>query len=315
MYFPYLYGKQYELLALRDFSSTHCFDGTVTPIIEPVRHNPRDLFAALDALIKGGFSPLVIVNPSKSNFKAGDKGWYNKLMGNSLANANWIPTFLVENTHSSQEILNFINYFSNRNIAIAYNTSNISVADLQLIDSQANVVFQVMLPNSLNVQQRSAVSSGKAIDIIDCFRSQPRNADYGGPEFFSNQINSYQHNSYGYGDFTVLPNEVRDEGGPASAVAIHGTYKEPNSGNIYIEHYVSTVTQQHLSDVASKFLDAAGQLVTAANSRPAEFGNNVALDSYRYQVAHTHFPNLAGSKRQQMLHHICLNRQMLLGHI
>lgn len=315
MYFPYLYGKQYELLALRDFASTYPFDSTVNPIIEPVRHNPRDLLSALDVLIKGGFSPLVVVNPTKSNFKAGDKGWYAKLMGSNLAGANWLPLILIDSSHSLQDALSFVNYFSNRNVAVAYNTSNLSLNDLQAINNQASVVFQVILPNSLNVQQRSLISSSKAIDILDCFRSQSRNADYGGPEFFSNQIRGFRHNSFGYGDFTVLANEVRDEGGPASAVAIHATYKELNSTDVHVEHFVSTVTQQHLSDMTNKFLDAAAQLVTAANTRPAEFGNNIALDSYRYQVANNHFPNLAGSKRQQVLHHICLNRQMLLGEI
>lgn len=315
MYFPYLHGKRSELLALRDFANFTVFDNTVCPIIEPVRHSSQELLTAIDILTSNNFSPIVILNPSKLDFRAGIGNWYNDIMGSNLAGRNWIPAMLVENQHSLNDVLNFANHFMNRGVAVVYNTSNLSVNDLGLIDSQRNIVFQIVPPNSLNPQQRNCISANKAVDVVDCFNAQRRNADYNGPEFFSNQIHNYRNNSVGYGDFTVLPNQVSDDGGPPGAVAIHISFKEPTSSNIYVEHFVSIVTHQQQSNTTDKFLDAAGQLVTAMNPRSNEFGTNPALDSYRQQVLSSHFPGLGGNKRQQILHHICLNRQILLGQI
>lgn len=315
MYFPYLHGKRSELLALRDFAGFAGFDNTVCPIIEPVRHSFQELLTAVDILTGNGFTPVVIMNPSKLDFSNGMGNWYNDIMGSNLASRNWIPAMLVGNQHSVADVLNFANNFINRNVAVVYNSSNLSIHDFNLINNQANIVLQIVSPNSLNPQQRNCISANKAVDIVSCFNAQRRNADYNGPEFFSNQIHYYRNNAVGYGDFTVLPNEVSDDGGPPGAVAIHATFKEANSSNILVEHFVSTVTHQQQSNTTDKFLDAAGQLVTAVNSRPNEFGNNPALDSYRHQVSTSHFPGLGGNKRQQILHHICLNRQVLLGQI
>ena len=37
MYFPYLRGRQYELLALRELATNHLLGDYVTPIVEPVK--------------------------------------------------------------------------------------------------------------------------------------------------------------------------------------------------------------------------------------------------------------------------------------
>lgn len=40
MYFPYLRGRQYELLALRELATNHLLGDYVTPIVEPVKLSP-----------------------------------------------------------------------------------------------------------------------------------------------------------------------------------------------------------------------------------------------------------------------------------
>lgn len=37
MYFPYLRGKQFELLALREFANKNASNRKIIPIIEPVK--------------------------------------------------------------------------------------------------------------------------------------------------------------------------------------------------------------------------------------------------------------------------------------
>lgn len=40
MYFPYVRGRQYELLALRELATNNLLGDYVTPIIEPVKLSP-----------------------------------------------------------------------------------------------------------------------------------------------------------------------------------------------------------------------------------------------------------------------------------
>ena len=42
MYFPYLRGRQFELIALRELIENDCINSSIIPIIEPVK--PRLLY-------------------------------------------------------------------------------------------------------------------------------------------------------------------------------------------------------------------------------------------------------------------------------
>ena len=64
MYYPYLRGKQFELLALREFSSEFKNYHTIVPIIEPVKKQVNGLNAAALSMIENGMKFAVILNPS-----------------------------------------------------------------------------------------------------------------------------------------------------------------------------------------------------------------------------------------------------------
>lgn len=65
MYFPYLRGKQYELLAIKEISSLLGPAHQVTPVIEPVR-DPKGsgLDRCIAALVGDGLEFILIVNPA-----------------------------------------------------------------------------------------------------------------------------------------------------------------------------------------------------------------------------------------------------------
>lgn len=50
MYFPYLRGKQFELIALRELVALPLDANRVVPIIEPVKRNLKSIETALKAL-------------------------------------------------------------------------------------------------------------------------------------------------------------------------------------------------------------------------------------------------------------------------
>ena len=68
MYYPYLRGKQYELLALRDFSTENQNNEKIVPIIEPVKQQMNGLNMAISAMMVNGMRFAVILNPMDGDF-------------------------------------------------------------------------------------------------------------------------------------------------------------------------------------------------------------------------------------------------------
>ena len=54
MYYPILRGKQFELKALREFSSNYPNNMHVTPIIEPVNEGVGPLVQGLNEMLQNG---------------------------------------------------------------------------------------------------------------------------------------------------------------------------------------------------------------------------------------------------------------------
>ena len=67
MYFPYLRGRQYELLALRELAVNNLLGDQVIPIIEPVKLSPT-LVNTMDDYIKVGHPIAIIRNPAVGTF-------------------------------------------------------------------------------------------------------------------------------------------------------------------------------------------------------------------------------------------------------
>ncbi|WP_251978584.1 sce7725 family protein [Salinicola avicenniae] len=316
MYCPYLYGAQSELLALRDYAKNHPNDRVLSPIIEPTKANVSNLATCLRQLSSNGILASVVLNPGQDELSSSQaqRTWYQNFSHQLTAFVDYIPAYKTNAAIGYADIDLFLNAYPAGAVVI-HASSHLSLGNFQSVDQDARVRWNVVLPGSINPPQRNTLSAHKTIDIEDRFTVQQRNADYGAPEFFSNQFHTYQQYAVGYGDYTVLSTLPPSSGGQPGAVAIHLTYKDSQAGGVWIEHFVSALTQRSQGDVAGKYHDAATQLVSAANSRPAEFGNNPALISYQQQVANIHFPGLPTNKRQQILHHLCLNRQMATGQI
>ena len=66
MYYPYLRGKQFELVMIREQAANIAKWGFV-PIIEPVRENFPALKRALTALVDNNCQFILIVNPMNLN--------------------------------------------------------------------------------------------------------------------------------------------------------------------------------------------------------------------------------------------------------
>jgi hypothetical protein len=315
LYFPYLYARQSELLALRSLSSNYQLREVVIPILEPVNNNPARLRQAINDFGAADDNLIVVTNPYQHEFNGrGLNGWIEPIEAAIDAHHSLIPGLLCSQATTAEQIRDFLAQYRNRDVALLYLNARLSDAQVQRLAERANIRFHINLHERMSAAHRAMLPRGKVVDVRDDFQRKVRNADYFGIEFFTDRHLNYQQVAVGFGDYTILGATFEAGGGPAAAVAIHGTFKE-RGGDVWVEHFVSDDVDINVGTVGEKFLQAAGKLVARARQLPRKFGNDQALQDYANDVATQHYPGLGKSKERQIYHHVALMHQLLTGQL
>lgn len=315
MYFPYLYARQSELLALRSLRSSYQLRDVVIPILEPVNNNPARLRQAINDFGEADDNLIVVTNPYQHEFHGrGLDGWIEPIEGAIDAHDSLIPSLLCSQATTTEHIRDFLAQYRDRDVALLYLNARLPDALVQRLAERANIRFHINLHERMSAAHRAMLPRRKVVDVRDDFQRKARNADYSGIEFFTDRHLNYQQVAVGFGDYTILGATFEAGGGPAAAVAIHGTFKE-RGGDVWVEHFVSDDVDLDVGTVGEKFLQAAGKLVARARQFPRKFGNHQALQHYAADVAAQHYPGLGKSKERQIYHHIALMHQLLTNQL
>lgn len=303
MYSPYLYARGTELLSLRELSTSNVNTLGLLPVLEPVNSNPNDL---IRCLTQWNDDIVLILNPYQNDFSGGNNvTQFNQGLSSLVSSKNNIIVgCLVGSGINSQALTNWISSISNKRIALIYQNPTLTDQEIQLLGRDTRVNYHIILDNSLPQHQYTHVPSSKMILINDNFRKLARNADYNGPEFFSNQHHYVGRNYFGYGDYTITGKVLDLGGGQPSAVASHLIFKELSDNSIWIRHFVSSNTQRGGADIATMFLDVADQITAFVPAHLNQFGNNIGLNNYYNCNRTRHSPGLAKNKQYQITHHI-----------
>jgi hypothetical protein len=75
MYYPYLRGRQFELIALREYAQVKGDNNNIIPIIEPVRTSFNSMKIALPILTENEVKFALIMNPTLGDFKSERKSF------------------------------------------------------------------------------------------------------------------------------------------------------------------------------------------------------------------------------------------------
>lgn len=314
MYFPYLYGRQSEFLALRSILDDPQRPAYLFPVIEPVNLNSQPLLACLKTFDNKDKAMVVIVNPDKHELNSAREvsQWQTKVLPTIDKLPSVVPAYRCTAKTPYDRIAAFLKRFSGRETAIVYHNPAWSHAELSALATHADVRFHIIVNDNISPSSKKLLPASKLVDIRDDFNKQERNADYDGQEYFTDRHTTYKQGYIGFGDFTCTGMPFSGTGGPPGAVAIHAIYKSSPS-EIWMEHFVSDDTVVGDGNVADKFLQATVKLIKAVKKRPMEFGSNPALLEYQRLVNEMHFPNLATNKKMQIQHHICLILDVLRG--
>lgn len=318
MYVPYLYGRRSELLAIRVLLGHADRDLTQwLPVVEPVIAQVNDLARCISLCQEAGQSIGIIVNPYRHQLRDEDalSAWQNQIWNKLNEAPVIVPTFLADARVTRSGLEAFLARFPDRDLAVVVCDDNLSLRDAQWLSRQDRVRWFFVFTDHVGAQTVAVLPALRTIWMKDCFVSQVRNADYQGADFFTDRHIFFRGHAAGIGDYLCLGKAFQDGGGPPGAVAIHAAYKDAENQHIRIKHFISDDQIQHQVDTAVKFLQAARKLVNEVRRRPAEFGSNPALTEYERLVQQSQFPQLAGNKKLQIIHHMCFMMDVLQGRL
>lgn len=300
MYFPYLRGRQFELIALRELLQHKLIGEHIYPIVEPVKLSST-IIKTVELYQKENRNIGIIMNPCVGNLNNEKlKNNEDKICKNlqKLINNNNIKEayHLSKNLNTfTDDLSNIILIAKNRDASVFYN--NFYSPTLQ-------PSYTLMLDESdfrRNIRNRTRVL------LADNFNKQSKNANYNGDEFFTRDHLFYDSDGYvGFSDFSIVGDEYKESGFAPYAVAIHIVYLDKNQ-EMRVKHFVSD-TNDDYTDTVKKFKEALDKLVA--------WNRDMQLDTYgmkEFERLHREesYPGLGTVKKLSIMHHIELVNNFL----
>ena len=302
MYFPYLRGRQYELIAIRELSQKGKLSNLVVPIIEPVKLSST-LANTISTCEKNGNTLAFIVNPQVGSLyadarkdKTGKK--LEELYTLVSDSKSTIKTIIAGND-SETKMGDLISRGVDKNeiMSIYLNREGISDYDT-LFEKSAryNVVPYDMAYRKIR-ENRILLS-----DRFDAIKKE-RNNDYAkkDDEFFSDDHLYYVDGYVGFSDYSIVGHEYQEAGFAPYAVAIHIVYFDDEK-NLRIHHFVSD-SNDDINDPAKKFYEAVTKLVEWNTDMHLETEGLKMFEELHRTGA---YPGLGVVKKLSIMHHLQL---------
>lgn len=307
MYFPYLRGRQYELLALRELVNNKLLGDSIIPVIEPVKLSPT-LVNTMADYIKMDHPLAVIRNPSVGTFMSDwrdvkgetKEAGYKQRFAELYKKPTIIKSLIMQKNASS-----LLNHWDNQGIKkeelLVVNTSR-DYLDLYESAFGETVPRYALIPDESAFRRR--VRHHRVL-LDDKFEKQPRNADYenADDEFFSDDHLYYKEDGFiGFSDYSVVGNEYLEAGFAPYAVAIHIVYFAQN-GSLRVKHFVSK-TNDDITNPALKFYEAVSKLARWYNTEPHPVNLTEGLKMFLQHYKQQSYPGLGTVKKLSIMHHL-----------
>jgi hypothetical protein len=301
MYYPYLRGKQFELLALREFIDFNEGGSKILPIIEPVKASFNSMKIALNKFISADFSFALVLNPQCGDVVGKTRLILTELNDELSDREKWMPAYLVN--HNSIKIKQHIEVEEFSNVMLICSDS-VDVNDpnfTDLIDSPS--ISRFLIAGDNRSLKRKLDRLGKeVVRLDDQFKPQKKNVDYIGitEEKFTEEHRYFAEDGYaGFSDYTVLSKDFAEGGRLPYAVAIHLTY-EKNPDEIWIRHFVSDTNDDN-TNIQGKFGEAAKKAVEFFQGIGYSNEALKELTNYYYEAQ---YPGLGVLKKISIRSHI-----------
>lgn len=307
MYFPYVRGRQYELLALRELVTNNILGNLVTPIVEPVKLSTT-LVNMMEEYIKVGHPVSIIRNPVVGTFNSDWKearelskeAGYKQRFSEQYENPVIIKSLIMQKNAKL-----WLDFWDKHDV----NKSDLLIINvdrnyLDLYESAFGTVnpCYVLMPDE-SVFRRKIRQNKVLLD--DKFEKKDRNADYQNSEddFFSDDHLYYKDDGFiGFSDYSVVGNEYLESGFAPYAVAIHIVYFAKDE-TLRVRHFVSD-SNEDITNPALKFYEAVSKLAAWYNAKPHPVEMTLGLQTFLHHYEQKSYPGLGTVKKLSLMHHL-----------
>lgn len=299
MYFPYIRGRQFELLALRELVEKDSLSSQIIPIIEPVKLTST-LITTMERFIDNDRKLCVIVNPTVGSFlddMEPNAGINQQKFIDLMSNNKIIKSYIV-NDEVQESIDNFRDRFNmNESFIINTNRDNLSTCIKLLEYYQPSMTF---IPDDRQFKRKVQIQ--RAL-IADRFNKRSRNSDYADrpDEFFSDDHLYYKDENFiGFSDYSVIGSDFLESGFAPYAVAIHIVYFDEDY-SLRIRHFVSD-SNDDIQNPAGKFYEAVTKIQTWVNDKSINPTDSLQVFLNHYENGT--YPGLGSVKKISLMHHL-----------
>lgn len=302
MYFPYVRGRQYELLALRELVATGRLSQHIIPILEPVKLSST-LSKTIEEFISKDRKICLVCNPAVGSFsvdmKDDDKDTNKKKFLQYLSEPQIIKAHIFKKDSSES-----LSFWEEKN-GIKKNEWYIINNNREYLNEYLKV-FKDVEPQMSFIPDDRAFKRGVLGNITmleDRFNKCNRNSDYLNmiDEFFSDDHLFYNEEGFeGFSDYSVIGEDYLESGFAPYAVAIHIVYFDSDR-NLRVHHFVSK-SNSDIQNPAGKFYEAVSKLNDwiLENNNQLTRSLDVFIEHYKNQT----YPGLGSVKKLSLMHHL-----------
>ncbi|WP_282071778.1 sce7725 family protein [Janibacter hoylei] len=309
MYFPYLRGKQYELLSLKELAPTLGRSRKVIPVIEPVKSSDGGLQRCTSTLMEAGVRPIIVTNPRVGELRG--RGISSEVQ--TFIEAQEVAPRLALLIDEDTEVTPLMEDYSNRygdshSLTLIHDQAPADLLDLDVLleeSAQLGREFDLISDNLRDRHYRRFKKAPGSVAAImhDGFTAADRNADYlsRAESVFSDDLLYFREDGYGgFGDYLTVGHGWQEGGFTPRAVAIHWTYQPEPGSPIRIRHFTSE-SNGSVANVGGKFLEAADKLIRFLDEENIQSNASQVM---RRHASNRTYPGLGIVKKLSIQNHL-----------
>ncbi len=320
MYFPYLHGKQKEVLALRHLAPVLGPEGKLQPVLEPVRQAATSMRHTLEACEAHRLQVWLVVNPMQQDFEllapVQTLEWGRRLF-TSLSRRQWIhPTLMLGPALTPDVVRRFLQMFPARPVGVVVGPDSPPLSEVMglLAGAQVRMVFF----KSSEPTPRARVAAGNAGCVWVEDRHLPENHELRASERhpFTSRHLTYRSDGFaGFSDYTTLPSRADSPDLASRIVAFRLSYlrTDPAPRDFWLEHFMCGRVTAEDGGSEARFRLALQAFQSALGRPGACFGPTDAVQRYLTSLIDGVPPSRALSKQWELMHHLELVSGVLAG--
>ena len=307
MYFPYLRGKQFEMLALLGVPmSTY---NTMLPIVEHVAPASSRFFTRM---AQEGRPFILIMNPyhPRGSGRIAISTVQALLVGALAAHTGLHLGYIVDQHASAAQLQAFLAANPTNEKAVIFRHMPLP-ANMAAIDAilKANPPKYLIFDETKSRRLRPVLSWHKGhVMLVDGFERQERNSDYPTLSNFESNVGTWRADGLvGMGDYLMNGDHFSEGGGQPKVVTLHLSAASPTG--LVMHHYSSTMNASIQGTPGPKFGQACNDLVNSASVAAMPASTGIAM--FQQWDAANHYPGLGSPKQASMQHHMELLAQLV----